>query len=247
MTPLLLALLLLLPLATPAGEAPPPIADFHSRYGIYKGPLKIGEAERTLGRDQQGPYYRAVTRPVGIAAWVVDLRLEDFSRLQWVDGRPRPLSYRQRREGRSPRLIEQHYDWQAMIAHSRYNGEPFEIPLRADAVDQNMYLVALMADLARGERPEELHVVEGKKMKTYRLHYPGKRRIGTPWGELETVGVERRDKKETTQVWSAPALGYVPVLIVHHGDGGRLEARLERLSGPAAGSAPPRRTHEDWD
>ncbi len=243
----LLALLLwLLPLAAGAGD-PAPIPDFEARYGIYKGPLKIGEAVRVLGRNREGLYYRSQTHPVGIAAWVVDLRLDDFSRIQWVDGRPRPLYYRQRREGRKPRLIEQRYDWQAMIAHSRYNGEPFEIPLTPRAVDQNMYLLAIMADLAAGRRPTTLEVVEGKKMKTYRLSYPGTRRLDTPWGEVEAVGVERRGKKETTQVWSAPTLGYVPVLIVHHGDGGRLEARLERLNGITAGNVPPRRTKEAWD
>lgn len=239
----LLALVLLL--ACGLAGAAPPIPDFQARYGIYKGPLKIGEATRTLGHDAEGPFYRSVTEPVGIAAWVVDLRLDDFSRIRWIDDRPRPLYYRQRREGRHPRLIEQTYDWQAMVAHSRYNGEPFDIPLTADAVDQNMYLLALMADLAAGRTPRALHVVEGKKMKTYRIEALGRRRLDTPWGELEAVGLARRGKKERTTLWCAPRLRYLPVLIVHDGDGGRLEGRLEAVEG--LGPLPRRAGGEDWE
>lgn len=239
-------LVLLLPLAVASAGETPPIPDFQARYGIYKGPLKIGEASRTLGRDGEGPYYRSVVEPVGIAAWVVNLRLDDFSRIQWVQGRPRPLYYRQRREGRHPRLIEQRYDWRAMTAHSRYNGEPFQIPLTPDAVDQNMYLLALMADLDAGKVPAELHVVEGKKMKTYAIEPLGRRRLDTPWGELDVVGLARRGKKERTTLWCAPRLRHLPVLIVHDGEDGRLEGRLEAVQGlaplPARGGR-----DEDWE
>ncbi len=229
MAPALTLLLWLLPAALALAEAPV-IPDFEARYGIYKGPLKIGEAHRRL-RD---PVYEARTEPVGLAAWLLKLRLHDLSRIQWVAGRPRPVHYEQRREGRNPRTIVQDYDWTAMVAISRYNGEPFEIPLTPDAVDQNMYQLALMADLKQGREVRLYRIVEGKRMEHYPVRQLGTRRIDTPWGRLEAVGLERRGKKERTVLWCAPALHYLPVRIVHDGDGGRFEARLEWVEGLGA-------------
>ena len=66
-------------------------------------------------------------------------------------------------------------------------------------------------------------VADGGKLKTYVFRYRGQHSISTPFGDVDTLVMERTRSGATrkTTFWLAPSLDYLPVHIEHR-EGNRL-------------------------
>jgi hypothetical protein len=213
-----------------AGELPPA---FKAHYVVKKGPFELGRSVRELRYAENGELeYLTSSDTSGLVGFLFEEHIQETTRLKQNGARVIPLEYRYRRDGRRDRTITQQFDWQAGHVTSRVNETVFEYPLHEGAIDQSAYQVNLMIDLAKGDREFEYHVASRTEMRTYDVQYLGDERLDTALGELDTVIIQR-NAKESTTLWCASALHYLPVKISHKDKNGVFTAYLESVEGLA--------------
>ncbi len=224
----LLILVLLFPVAQAASLPPAFVADYEIKMGF----LKLGKAQREFRREPDGRLvYISRSHSAGVVAWLVKEDLTETSLVEWVDGRVRPLFYRKRRIGNKNQHVEQRFDWAGGKVHSQVNETRYEFELPENGLDQSMYQLSLMIDLAAGKRDMDYPVAGNDKFRVYPIRFLRRERIATPWGELETVVIQRKEKTVATTMWCAPRLHYLPVRIRHKEKGNTFTATLQAVQG----------------
>jgi len=227
---LLMLSAVLITLALPAAELPPA---FKAHYVVKKGPFELGRSVRELSYGENGEIeYHTRSDTSGFIGLLFEEHIRETTRLKRNGAHVMPLEYNYHRDGRRDRVITQQFDWQAGQVTSQVNEAVYEYPLHEQAIDQSAYQVNLMIDLARGEREFNYHVASRKEMRVYDVQHIGDERLDTVLGELDTV-IIRRTAKETTTLWCASDLHYLPVKIQHKDKNGTFTAYLESVEGLA--------------
>ena len=212
-----------------AATLPP---DFEARYSIRKGILEVGQAVRTLSRHADGALtYSSETKTTGITAFFLKENLSQFTRFEEKDGFIRPLEYRYKRVGHTNKTVVQTYQWQKAEVNSRVDDETYVYEMPPRTLDQNVYQLGLMLDLADGRRNMRYEIGENVRLKSYDVKLDKRETIVTPLGRVDTVVVYVREGNNVTTLWAAPDLAYLPVRIEHSENGSTFSAILEALSG----------------
>lgn len=223
--------LLTLAYALPATAATLP-PDFVARYSIRKGILEVGAAVRSLSRTSDGGLvYTSETKTVGITAIFLREHISQTTRFEAKDDFIRPLEYRYRRDGRKKKTVIQTYQWQKSEAVSRVDDDTYVYATPPRTLDQNVYQLGLMLDLADGKRSLTYDIAENVRLKRYEVKAGQRETIITPLGRVDTIVVYVRDGAILTTLWAAPDLAYLPVRIEHTEDGSTFAAVLTDLSG----------------
>jgi len=123
------------------------------------------------------------------------------------------------------------FDWEANRVRGTVKGERVDRPAEPGLQDRLSLQVAVMTALLHGREPGTMPMIEGDRIKHYRISRTGSGRIETEAGTFETVQYEitRQGSSRRTRSWLAPALGYVPVHIERVRDG-RIETVTELVT-----------------
>lgn len=230
-----LLLTALFALQVQASDLPPA---FKAHYEVKKGPFKLGHSVRELRYGENGELiFYSASESTGFVSLLFSENISETSRLKQDGERIVPLEYQYRRDGRRNRTISQRFDWQTGNVTSQVNDAVYEFALPGDALDQSGYQVNLMMDLARGDRDISYHVARRDEMRVYDIKHLGDERLDTVLGELDTV-VIRRTAKQTTTMWCAYDLNFLPVKIQHEEKGGVFTAYLTSVEGLQPGTRP---------
>jgi len=214
----------------PTGE---PLPLFTAHYVVKKGPFELGRSLRELQNGADGELvFRSDSDTTGMAGLLISEHIRQTTRLKLDGAHVIPLEYRYQRDGRKDSTITQQFDWKQGNVTSQVNEAVYKYPLQQDAIDQSAYQISLMIDLAKGEREFRYHVAGKTDMRTYAISHVGDERIETVFGELDTVVIQRKDK-QTTTMWCAYDLHFLPVKIQHEERGGVFTAYLESVEGLA--------------
>jgi hypothetical protein len=114
----------------------------------------------------------------------------------------------------------------------RYKGQTRTEPVPSDTQDRLSFLLALSHAAGKG-KPITFHVVDARGMSRHTYTPQGSGRVVTPAGEFDTVTLMRRNEGsgETSELWHAAKLGYLPVrIVVTEKDGTRFEHVATRIS-----------------
>jgi len=235
MAPLALALLAV-SVSMAAGAAPP--EPFSAKYLLSAKGIVVGKTRWSFERAGDARFvYEARSTPTGLVSLFRDDRIVERSELRVrPTGELRPLRYHYRRTGDKAEQVEIRFDWENRIAHNDVEGTTRRLDIPEGTLDKASYILALMRDLARGKRRVSYPVAAHGKLKTYRLEAVERERLDTKLGQLDTIKVRRirdPDTDRKTLAWFAPALGYLPVKIVHEEDDGwGLSLHIESAQAP---------------
>jgi hypothetical protein len=217
-------------LAAPARDLPQITADYRISYlGIV-----VGRSRLSLEPISRNRYrLRLKTRTVGAIQPLYPLRHLAETRLDLGSGGVRPSRFIwESRLWGAPERQTIRFNWRQRSATVRRQKGQITVPLPAGSVQDRVSLVpAIMFDLAHDGLQESYTLFDGKRLREYPLILAGPERITTAVGELDVVRVERpvAGKPERTVAWLAPALGYLPVRVVHL-KGERSTLNIEILS-----------------
>jgi hypothetical protein len=161
--------------------------------------------------------------------------LDETSRFEVVDGRPRPVAYRSHNGfGSKEKDGEYRMDWVRNVVTGRYRDQDVRLPLEPGTVDRALVQVALMYDLAREVRTPGYALVDRDKITRVQVAYGPTETVEVPAGRFEALRVTRRsdDGNDETRLWCAPALRYLPVQVEQYKKGSRqFLARLVDVQG----------------
>lgn len=192
------------------------LVPFESRYELSIKGIPQGETRMQLEPHQAGTYlYHSLTQPKSLAAWFRDETVREQSRFEVGAEGLRPLEFEyQRSSDRADRSVTIRFDWEKNRVLNSVEGDNWSMPVPAGTLDKILVNLALMLDLQRGLTHVEYPVADGGILKTYRFDVINEARIETPAGTFETVVVKRsREDKQSTRLWCAPGLGYLPVRV----------------------------------
>jgi hypothetical protein len=227
---------LILILLAPASPGAPQFPDHFAAHFVLKAfGATVGEGEWRLKPSQNGRFvWEAHARTAGIALLFRDVKISETSQSEYFEQSFRPLMYRYDRTGdNKAETAEVSFDWHKGIARNTVKGKTWQMPVPVGTLDKITYLLAMMSDLSAGKRTMRYTIADGGKLKVYDMRELGTETLDTPLGSLETLKMERhrRDGRETT-LWCAPALGFLPVKVMHRErEGWSVTMYVERLEG----------------
>ena len=134
--------------------------------------------------------YESRTEPAGFYAMISNDRVLERSVWRYVGDRLRSLCYRYvRTGGKKERDIAIEFDWERNLAHNTANGDTWNMPIPAEALDKLNYVLAMMGDLAAGKQEIDYLVADGGKLKAYRLEQLGfETHRDIDWGHGDSQG-----------------------------------------------------------
>ncbi len=225
---LILVLSTLFTFSVQAAGLPPA---FKAHYVVKKGPIELGRATHELKYVPGGELvYESSSDSTGLADMLFSDHIRETTRLKQDGANLLPLEYRYDRSGKRKRTMSQQFDWAQGKVISRVDDAVTEYPLPPRTLDPSGYQVSLMLDLAKGERNFS-YLISGKNdIRSYDIDNLGDERIDTVLGNLNTVVIQRKDKRITT-MWCAYDLDFLPVKIQHEEKGGVFTAYLESVEG----------------
>ncbi len=194
-----------------AGLAP---ERFTAIYVVKKGFVDIGEVRRTFTPGANDRYvFESVTSTTGMAAWVVKGSIIERSTGVLKNAAIQPLEYFYERSFGKGKQVKLDFDWDKNTVTNSVNKNPWVMPLEPGTLDNLVYQIALMRDMAPGKRDYSYKIADGGKTKIYQAVVLGEEETATPAGKYHTVKITRVGDKRGTTLWCAPKLNYLPVRI----------------------------------
>lgn len=225
----IIAIMIILPIGMiTAGILP----DFTTTYTVKMGIIELGEVRHVLTAGGNDLFtYESIAKTSGFIAWLFDQRTIQSSSFKYRGDRIIPVEYRNRTQGRKTKNVWQKYDWNNGSVSSHVDDKVFKYQIPPDTLDQNIYQLSLMLDLAQGKRQMLYHIAEDHRLKSYLVQSINDTKIDTLFGSLNTVVIRYKNKNSETTLWCAKDLAFLPVRIDYEDDGGKYSAFLTSVDG----------------
>jgi len=186
-------------------------AEFEVRVkGIY-----VGISTRQLEVTKNRADYHSTATPGGLAKLFFSDVVTEHSTMERIGSKLKSLSYSYDQIGGKDIKHETvKFDWQQGVIKFTDGGGK-EFPLSEHAYDLLNFQLALMRILQQDNKEFVLDVADYRKLYTYYSRVVGKEKITLPYGELETIKVDSRNREDGKHFifWCAPTLDYLPVRI----------------------------------
>ncbi len=218
------ALLLATTLLSGVAEALP--ESFHAQYSLSGKGMTLGETTYNLSPipEKKRERFTIHTEPTGLARLLVKKVIDEESIWEWNSGLIRPLQYHYRQSGKREKERARQFDWERGVVTLMDNSEPGALDqLQPNTVDEALFLIALMHDLEQGRESISYRVARRGGWSDYRFTIGERKTVTVPAGEFSTIHISRqKEGKRTFELWSAPALGYLPVQVEYREKDGTL-------------------------
>lgn len=209
---------------------------FSAHYDFIAEGITLGETHYQLKAVENTPNtYRFTTHtePTGLAALLVKKVIHEESLWVWNNGSIRPLQYRYQQRGKREKRRSRDFDWTTRQVTLVDNDQQTTLnDLPNQTVDEALFLLALMEDLK--DEGHSLHYPLAKPGRWEHYHFQrgATQSIQVPAGNFEATQVTRQDEgPRSFQLWAAPKLKNLPILIEYREEDGKLfQLKLRRSS-----------------
>ena len=206
-----------------AEEPPPP---FTAVYAISLKGVTVGRLTLDFARPDAG-HYRVHSRmeATGLARLLQGLEVDETSEgtLTHAGFQPETYQYARHQKKRDKRFGLA-FDWAARLVRRTDKPEASPQTLAPHTLDKAVLLPAIMRDLSLKGQMNTVLVADDDRVKTYaleRVEAPPLTFVGRSM-EVVVVSYGNPDSGRRTQLWCAPALGFVPLRIEYRERDGKI-------------------------
>ncbi|SHI19514.1 DUF3108 domain-containing protein [Ferrimonas marina] len=211
-----------------------PYLPFRADYEVFHGNSSLGggyyELEQLDDNRYQMGYHSSVK-------WMLlsDKRSE-LTEFTVQDGQLVPQRYEMKRSGTGPDFgATIVFDHDKGSIDARYKKRQAEFELTSPIFDSLLYQQQMRLDVAAGEKTELYYpLVQKTDQRDYRFKVTEEETITLPYGELDTIKVERvrgPDSPKETIIWLVPELSYIVARLAHFEDGElKADMRLQKVT-----------------
>lgn len=190
----------------------------------YKVKLSILSGSLTTNLRRTGDGYEAVHEivPTGLARIIKNGSIREQSRFATIGDGVRTSWYQSADSlSKDSPSAEVEFDWSSNEMSGTVNGESVDVALDGLVHDRVAIQYELMLDLLNGGPGDRYLLFDIDEFKTLIVTKVGEKRIKTPAGTYEAIGIQHQSENSSrvTTLWCAAALGYLPVLIEQHRKG----------------------------
>lgn len=188
---------------------------FRAEFEVKVKGIYVGISARQIEVKKNRIEFFATATPGGLAKLFFSDVVTETSIMERVGSRIKPLTYTYDQTGGKDIKHESvFFDWQrGLIKFSDGGGKEF--PISNHAYDVLNFQLELMRTLQQGNQEFVFDVADYRGLYTYRSQVVGKEQVSLPFGELETLKVDSRNRKDGKHFifWCAPTLDYLPVRV----------------------------------
>ena len=217
-------------LPVPSAEAADTIVPHTATYKI-KISIASGTLTTSVRESGDGFYVHSVIEPTGLAALLTSGNIEESSQFSVDERGVRPLIYSSSNTLSSDNeFMHFTFDYRANVVSGTFNDEPYKYELDEETHDRVSIQYELMNSLMTGKPDTEYRLLDGDELKEITVSDIGTRRIKTPIGSFDAIGIQHRSarKNRVTTLWCVEELGYIPVLI-EQSRNGKAQGRAELI------------------
>ena len=201
---------------------PVELAPYKAEYSITRGGSDYGEGQRYLTQTNAGEWQ--LYGHTDISWFILSDERTTESVFRVNDEQDFiPIDFQYKREGTgSDRAFHASFDAETHQAVNVASGKPIDIKWQGALYDEGSVAEKLRLDVAAEREPLSYAVIDEEgHSKTYRFQRIGEETISTPYGQLDTIKVERvRDNnKRETYYWFAPEMNYLLVQLQQFKEG----------------------------
>src|SRR4029453_5829956 len=169
--------------AAPATDAVP-VAPFHADYEVLRNGKELGVATLTLRAADQGTWeFTSQTKGTKGMASLLGFDFVEKSTLRCHEGPPGGLCFLYSQEAAiKSRQRSTEFDWQTHEAQSREGDKVWTAPLQVSAMDRNLVMIAMMAQLRAGAHDLAFKVVDKDKVSEQRSAQGARERVSRQAG-----------------------------------------------------------------
>ncbi len=186
---------------------------YSAKYAVFSDNDKLGEATRNLKRENNQWKIQLSTQ---LSKWMLNFKSNEFSTFHLAGNNLKVSNFftSTKVTFKSARVIEQNFDWEKAIETGRYKKHQWALPLEGEVYDRMSHLVKLRYDIINGAKSFEYQVSYKGSHKIYSYENYGKERVKTPYGEFDTIRLNRvKGDDSNFSIWLSPELNYFPVKI----------------------------------
>ena len=223
------------PIPTPAEAPPQPVDEdmvinenaFQYIETTFNVSTKIGgspEGSATMTYNLlDGTHYQinSVAKARGLAALVLSELVQTSEGTLTKTGlQPRKFSYNYGNKASKSRLAT--FDWQAKTASMQTAAGTQTEPLPDEAQDLLSFMYQFM--YVPPLHTMQIHIVNGKSLRTYDYSFEGENSIPLPMGEVNTIHIQHsnNETEEKIDLWLAVDFQYLPVKILKIDKNGKI-------------------------
>lgn len=196
---------------------------FRAEYSVSHLGITVATTILSLeARPGHQHLYHSVTTPSGVSGWLFSEKRSEQTLFRLQNQHIKPLHYRYQLEGtRQAREVRVDFDWLSLRATNTAANHSWKMDIPSNTLDKLTVQLGLTLALRRQQsipvnQVYEYPVADGGRLKTYRFQNMGLSHLETPLGQyqaLHLVGRQQRSSNRFTELWLAPALGFLPVRI----------------------------------
>jgi len=199
-------------------EPTSPLSPFEARYDAFRSGKKLGEAKRYL--KQQNELYEAGYSSE-VSFFIFNDKRSEQSWFQVQDGQLQSQRYLMKRTGTGKdRYYEITLDREKQQVLTGKKQQVKALAWNPTWLDALGYQTQLILDLKAGKK-EFVYQVLNRDANEREFHYKvtGEEWLLLPYGKINTIRIERRDKDKQVLAWVAPELDYLLVRLWQAEDG----------------------------
>lgn len=186
---------------------------YKAQYRVISDQDPIGEATRKLTKSGDSWELSLTSK---LSKWMISAKTREYTQVKIIDQKLYPQKFYTESDVsfKSPRIIEQQFDWNKQLEKGSKGKKKWSLPLTHPIFDRMSQLLQLRADLIANKGSYEYLVSYKGQRETYRYHQVVSEKITSSLGEHETIRFDRiENDDETFSVWLSPELNYFPVKI----------------------------------
>lgn len=192
-------------------------ASYAVRYGILGGTMTLD-----LERRDGAYFYETSLRPRGVASWIRRGEIRETTTIMSRDGQLVPLDYVSTDTlARPERRTSYIFDTATGEVNGEYKSRAVSAPMRSGGQNRISAQVAIMRALQTGTELSRFSVFDRGRWKEFEFDVAPGEPADTRAGRFDTVEIRYASPgdKRSWSLHCAPALDYLPVMIVYREDG----------------------------
>lgn len=219
--------------APPQSQSAAPLPNFKAVYNLNKGRVLLGVISRELRTNGDGIYtFESISDTAGFLSFFAKDHIIERSLWRYHATSLQPLTYYYDRSGgKKSKHVHLNFDWPGKKIIDVTTRTPWPLELPEGTQDSQLYQLALMQQLQRGEKKFAYQVAEDGKLKSYPFEVLGEESVTTELGTFQTLKVLNDRGKRQTVLWCAKQLNYLPVQMEQLENGHLLRLHLTKIEG----------------
>tara|TARA_R100001143_G_C3353743_1_gene131083 strand:- start:430 stop:1161 length:732 start_codon:yes stop_codon:yes gene_type:complete len=213
--------------------APEPfVVNYDARYRGLRA-----EATISLEQNENGSYLAHSIIAIKLFGATVT-SINERSRFDWIEDRPRPRHYEYIQRGLGSRSRSIDFNWQENTALASVDERQTELELPGLTLDELSMYTVLKQEVLDGAEDVFFDVIDRNQVEEYHYRLIGEEAVETEVGTFQALKVERvrENSERLTQLWFAPEHDMLLIKIYHRdpdGDDYEITIKDAQLNGEA--------------